>query len=266
MAIRTHRFPVGAGPHAVEVRNPAGSVTVEATEGATEFAVDIDPLDDSADQLLDEVDVVCVGSRLRVVVPERRLFRSPSFAVRVTTPAGSDARVAVASADAVLRGPCGRVDLTSASGEATVESCAELQLRTASGDARILDVTGPAMLGAASADLHIGSVGAALEARTASGDVTIGRAGGDVGITTASGDVTIDRVSAGSVRVKTVSGDVTVGVVPDLRVWLDLSSVSGRIESQLAEDDDTAEGPAQVSVSVRSVSGDHRIRAATPAS
>jgi len=32
MEPRIHRFPVGTGPYAVEVRNPAGSVTVDAVE------------------------------------------------------------------------------------------------------------------------------------------------------------------------------------------------------------------------------------------
>src|SRR5206468_1974776 len=108
--------------------------------------------------------------------------------------------------------------------------------------------SGATTFASASADLHVGSVGGALEARTASGDVTVERADGDASITTASGDVAIHRAASGSVRVKTVSGDVAVGVVPGLRIWLDLSGVSGRIESQLAEDDDTsADGPAQLS-------------------
>lgn len=259
MTTRTHRFPVGDGSPAVEIRNPAGSIAVEAPEGATEFAVDIEPLNNAAEQLLDQVEVGVVGSRLRIAVPERRLFRSPEFAIRTTVPMGSDARVAAASADSVLRGPLGRVTMASASGDAAVESCAELQLRTASGAARIGRVTESATLASASADLHVESVSGGLEVRTASGDVTVSRASGDIGVTTASGDVVVERVSAGSVQVKTMSGDVSVGVAPGQRVWLDLSSVSGRIESQL-EDDDTGDGPAQVSVAVRSVSGDQRIR------
>ena len=259
MATRNHHFPVGDGRPAVEIRNPAGSVAVDAPEGATEFAVDVEALNGAAEQMLDQVEVGVLGSRLRIAVPEGRLFRSPAFAVRVTVPAGTDTRVAAASAESVLRGPLGRVTLTSASGDAIVEFCAQLQLRTASGGTRVGRVTESATLASASADLHVESVSGALEARTASGDVTVSRAGGDIGVATASGNVAIDRVSSGSVRVKTMSGDVSVGVIPGQRVWLDLSSVSGRIESQL-EDDDTGDGPAQVSVAVRSVSGDQRIR------
>lgn len=264
MTTRTQRFPVGDGKPAVEIRNPAGSVTVDAPEGATDFVVDVEPLNNAAEQLLDQVEVGVAGSRLRIAVPERRLFRSPDFAIRVTVPAGTDVRVAVASATSVLRGPLGRVTLASASGAATLDFCTELQLRTASGTTRIGRVTRSATLTSASADLHVESVSGALEVRTASGDVSVSRASGDIDAATASGKVAVERVSAGSVRVKTMSGDVSVGVIPGQRVWLDLSSVSGRIESQL-EEDDTGDRPAQISVAVRSVSGDQRIRPAPAA-
>jgi hypothetical protein len=63
--------------------------------------------------------------------------------------------------------------------------------------------------------------------------------------------------------VKTVSGDVEVGVVPGLRVWLDLSSISGRMTSQLDGDDGVAgNDPAQLTIAVRTVSGDLRVRPA----
>ena len=214
------------------------------------------------DSLLDRVEVTVHGSRLRVAVPERRvLFRCPAFAVRATVPPASAARVAVLSADAALRGPLGRLELTTGSGEVDAESCETLQLRTASGDARIGRIAGSATLGSASGDLRIDSLGGELEARTASGDVTVGEADGDLSVGTASGDVRVDRAKSGSVRVRTVSGDVTVGVAPGLRVWLDLSSVSGRMDSRLTEDDDAAgTGPAELSIAVQSVSGNARIR------
>jgi hypothetical protein len=264
MDIRTHRFPVGDGAPAVEIRNLAGSVSLAAVEGAPEYLVEIEPLDSAAD--LDDVEVHLLGSRLRVVAPERRLFRSGSFAVRVTAPSGTAARVAVASADVDLTGDLGRVDLTTTSGDSVVETCADLQLRSASGDARVGTVTGRAVVGTVSGDLRVESVGMGLEARTASGDVEVGTATGNVSITTASGDVEVDRATGGTVGVKTVSGDVSIGVVPGLKVWLDLSSVSGRMESHLDEGGgDVDDQPAALTVSVRTVSGDQRILRATGA-
>jgi DUF4097 and DUF4098 domain-containing protein YvlB len=263
---RTERFPVTGGTPAIEVRNPAGSVTVEAREGADELVVEVTALDSAAEQLLDRVGLFSTSTRLRVEVPERRLLRTPSFAVTVLTPPGAAVRVATASADATLRGPLGDVEVTSASGDLAVEECARLELRTASGDGRIDTVSGPATAASASGDLHVRSAAAGLKARTASGDISVEEAAGDVSIATASGDLSIGRIGEGSVQAKTMSGDVEVGVVPGLRVWLDLSSVSGRMNSQLPDDDGAAaEGPAQVSLSLRSVSGDLRIRRAAAA-
>ena len=179
---RTHRFPVTDPPPAVEVRNPSGSVTVEARDDADEITVQITALDSSAEQLLDRVDLFFTHARLQVQVPERRLLRTPGFAISVITPAGSSVRVAAASADTTLRGRLGDLELTTASGDVTVAECASLELRTASGDARV-------------------------------------------------------------------------------------GTVSGRMNSQLPDDDGAAgDGPAQLSLTLRSVSGDLRIRRVAPAS
>jgi hypothetical protein len=264
---RTHRFPVTDTPPAVEVRNPSGSVTVEAQDGVGEITVQVTALDSAAEQVLDRVNLFFTHSRLQVEVPERRLLRTPGFAISVVTPTASAVRVATASADTTLRGRLGDVELTSASGDVAVAECTSLEVRTASGDARVGTVTGRVRHGSASGDLWIGSVGSGATARTASGDVSIDEAAGDVSLGTASGDVTIGRVVEGSVQAKTMSGDVEVGVAPGLRVWLDLSSVSGRMNSQLPDDDGAAgEGPAQLSLTLRSVSGDLRIRRVAAAS
>jgi DUF4097 and DUF4098 domain-containing protein YvlB len=260
VTIRKH-FPVTGDLPAIEVRNPAGSVTVEAREGTTELLVEITPLDSAAEQALDRVGVVFSSSRLRVDVPERRLLRTPSFDITVLTPPDADVRVATASAHATLRGRLGTVELTSASGDLAVEECRRLELRTASGDGRVGTVTGPAAAASASGDVRVGTAAAGFKARTASGDIAVDEAAGDVSLATASGDLVVGRMGEGAVQAKTMSGDVEVGVVPGLRVWLDLSSVSGRMQSQLPDDDAAAgDGPAQLSLSLRSVSGDLRIR------
>lgn len=261
MDTRTHRFPLSGRTPAIEVRNPSGSVSVEAREGVEELSVEISPRNGEAEQLLDRIDLFFTHDRLRIEVPERRLLRTPSFAIAVLTPPDADVRVATASADTALRGRLGTVEVTSASGDLAVEECGRLELRTASGDGRIGTASGPASVASASGDLRVGSAVAGLKVRSASGDIAVEEAAGDVSLTTASGDLSVGRMSEGSVQAKTMSGDVEIGVVPELRVWLDLSSISGRMNSQLPEDDGAAgDGPAQLSLSLRSVSGDLRIR------
>ena len=275
MSVRTSSFAAGPTPPEIEVRNHAGTVALESVDGADSVDVRVEALDDAAEQLLDEVEIEARPAfpdrpdeplRVRVLVPQRRLFRAGCFAVTVRTPAGARGRVSTASADVDVRGAMGRLDLTGASGDIDVEQCAELHARSASGDLRIGAVTGPASVASASGDLRVGRAGDGLQARTASGDIEIGDSLGDVSLTTASGDLDVGAASGGSVRVRSVSGDATVGVVPGLRVWLDLSSVSGRMESQLDEDSAAAsQGAPQLSVSMRSVSGDLRVRRAAGA-
>ena len=55
-------------------------------------------------------------------------------------------------------------------------------------------------------------------------------------------------------------------VVPGLRIWLNLSSVSGRMDSQLDDDADAGDEPAGLSLTMRSVSGDMRIHRSAAAS
>ena len=263
MSVRSNSFPAGTTPPQIEVRNHAGTVAIEAVEGADSVDVRVEALDSAAEELLDEVQIDAppttpgTALRVRVLVPQRRLFRSGTFAVTVRTPAGARARVSVASADVGVRGPMGRLDLSGASGDLEVEQCAELHARTASGDLRIGVVTGRTTVASASGDVRVDRAGGGLQGRTASGDIEIGEA---------DGDLDLSAVAEGSVHVRSVSGDVSVGVVPGLRVWLDLSSVSGRMDSQLDEDAGAGdEGAPQLSVTMRSVSGDLRVRRAAAA-
>jgi hypothetical protein len=268
MSVREHTFASPGTAPSLDVRNAAGSVAVTAVEGADRVDVRVEALDGAAEELLPEVDVSASPDggtgplRVRVAVPERRLFRTPRFAVAVTAPARSDLRVAVASAEADLRGPLGRVDVRTASGDAGIERAERLEVRSASGDVEVGTVTGRAAVGTASGDVRVDRAEDGLEVRTASGGISAGRVAGDVFLGTASGDVEVAAVERGAVRLKTVSGDAVIGVVPGLRVWLELSSLSGNMRSELTDEpaggaDDT--GPATVSISARTVSGDVRI-------
>ena len=164
------QVPVADGtPPRIEVRNPAGSVTVEARRGRRAARGRVEPLDDAAEQLLDRVEARRVGrrrsrfpDRLRVAVPERRLLRTPAFAVRSPPPRRPAARIAVASADVELTGRLGALELTGASGDLDVERRHRRRtLRTASGDVRIGTVDGHGSIGSASGDVRVGRRAAA---------------------------------------------------------------------------------------------------------
>ncbi|GHE14414.1 DUF4097 family beta strand repeat-containing protein [Klenkia taihuensis] len=270
MTVRRETFAVTGPAPAVEVRNPAGSVLLTAVEGAVEITVDVEALNGAAERALDEVVVQHLpGSadgapaRLLVSVPASRLLSSPRFAVTAVLPAGCPLGLAVASAGATVRGPWGDVDVAGASGDVRVEACAGLAVRTASADVHVGTVTGDAAVRSASGDVRLDAVSGSVTVTTASGDVRLGPVGGDVEVTSASADVVVGRVASGEVALRTVSGDATVAVAPGLRLWLDLQTVSGRLDSQLAPDDDGAgDGAAVLTVRMRSVSGDLRLRRA----
>ena len=263
MTTRTHRFPLTGSPRALEVRNPAGSTTVQADPSAAELVVEVQALDSTAVELIDRLEVVVTPGALRLSVPERRLLRTPLFAVTVTTPPDAAVRVSGASADTDLRGRLGSAVLTSSSGDLSVDTCSDLQARTASGHVRAGLVGGRTTVGNASGDVEVSEARGPVEVRTASGDVRLGTVATDVSVRTASGDVRIDRAASGTMHLTTVSGDATVGVAPGLRIWLDVQTVSGRMLSELQDEGPSAgHGAPQLTVVLHSVSGDLRLRRA----
>src|ERR1700710_218160 len=107
MSIHLQRRPLTGPVPALEIRNPSGSVTVEARDGAAEVVVEVEALDAGAEALLDRVEIAAAPGQVRVTVPERRLLPPPPFPARVSTPAGPAARGEVASADPRLSGRLG---------------------------------------------------------------------------------------------------------------------------------------------------------------
>jgi DUF4097 and DUF4098 domain-containing protein YvlB len=109
--------------------------------------------------------------------------------------------------------------------------------------------------------VEIGFVEADVALRTISGDVEIGVIRGPLAVSTTSGDVSLRSVEAGELRVQSVSGDSRIGIGRGTRIWIDASSVSGEMSSDLEMGPDTAVAEAEepgevVPVYVKSVSGD----------
>jgi len=266
VTVRTHHVPLNDSARSIEVRNPSGSTTVEAVPGAEEVLIEVQALNGVAEELIDRLDLVVTRGSVRFSVPERKLMlRAPSFAITVTTPPDVAVTATGASSDAVLRGRLGAVTLTSSSGDLTVEHCTELRARSASGDVRAGRVEDLTDVANASGDVRLGEAAGPVSVRTASGDVTVEDAATDVTAKTASGDIRVDRAASGRLRLVTVSGDATLGVAPGLRIWLDVQTVTGRMQSELDDDGTEPSSGAQLSVVLQSVSGDLRLRRAAPA-
>jgi DUF4097 and DUF4098 domain-containing protein YvlB len=252
-------FP-GSDPIDVSVDLASGRVTLAAGP-VSATTVDIAPsrFSRNAEKLIDEVRVAFDHGRLEVAGPRRAgLFRGhAAFDVTITLPEGSRCMARTASADITCNGELAELDAHAASGDITAARVTgHLQAETSSGDVR-LDETGPAEIRTASGDVRLTWARDDVTVRTASGDVNIANAAADVAGMTASGDFRIASVARGSTEVSTASGAVVIGVNPGVGVYLDLSSATGSVTSQLDET-----GPSEdvaLGVRCRTASGDIRI-------
>jgi DUF4097 and DUF4098 domain-containing protein YvlB len=225
------------------VRIPAGDVTVRAADTQT-ASVTLT----GSERTLDATRVEFDEGVLSVVAPDRLgLGRSGDLDVTVEVPEGSSCRVHTASADVRCTGELSAVDAHTASGDVSAEL-----------------VTGLARVVTASGDVYVGEA-AEAKLESASGDVSMGQASGPVTVSTASGDVRIGAASGGRTEAKSASGDIIVAVAPGIGVYLDLSTLSGTVRSDLQPAGES--GEADMTLSCRTLSGDVQVmRAAQPAS
>jgi hypothetical protein len=266
-------FPC-SNPITVDLRTFGGSVELHAEPRDT-AVVEVSPYDssESSQEAADQTRIELTGDTLLIAAPEASgwlLRRSPRLRVVARVPAGSNARMRVASADVTCRGDWGQAKLNSASGDAHFEQVAEdLTVNTASGDVRAVRVGGRLTVKTASGDVSADQVGDSVDVTSASGDVQIDAAGGDVNVKTASGDTVVRAARRGTLRATSVSGDVWVGVVTGTGVWLDLTTLSGRTNSDLHMSEEGGTGTNHnLTLHIRTVSGDidvRRVAAPTPA-
>jgi DUF4097 and DUF4098 domain-containing protein YvlB len=102
---------------------------------------------------------------------------------------------------------------------------------------------------------RIGDIAGTAKFTTAHGNVEVDRAGDSLEVFTASGNVDVRRADHGRVWAKTVSGRVSVGVPNGVAALLDISTLSGRVHSDLATSGEPGEGEAQVELILSTVSG-----------
>ncbi len=258
----------------VEIRLNAGDIEVDATLDGS-VTVELLADDEESQQLVDEARVEQQGGRILVDVPQKRggfslgsLFGRQGITCRVRCPEGSPITVRSKSADLMVRGAIGGLNVATASGDVEADRVhGGVNVKSASGDVGIRLVTGGVNVQSASGDIALGAVRGALNVNTASGDVSIDEADDNVNVNTVSGDQEHGAVMRGNVSAHSVSGDVRIGVRRGSKVYLDCTTVSGDTSSELEvspEAPDT-DGPL-VEIRAKTVSGDIRItRAPAPA-
>jgi DUF4097 and DUF4098 domain-containing protein YvlB len=256
-------------PAAIGITNwAAGSVAVagEPTDTVMVEVVGSNPHADM-DDLLAQVRVTFEDGTLSVRGPRidglRR--RQQGLSLTIKAPAGSACEAHTASADVSVVGRLGALIVHTASGDVTATAeCGPVTVHTASGDVFLERADAEAEITTASGDVQFGRASGEVSVNTVSGDLSIGSATGQIGARTVSGDIAIRELSAGQADLATTSGDVQVMVTPDLGVYLDLATMSGRVGSELDEQDghntDTT-----LEIRCRTISGDIRVSKAQAA-
>jgi hypothetical protein len=82
-----------------------------------------------------------------------------------------------------------------------------------------------------------------------------------------SGDLRVERLAAGAVELRTMSGDIVASVRAGATLWIDASSMSGEVSSDLPVSDSApAGGHTDIELRASSMSGDIDLRRAEEAS
>jgi len=242
----THHTP---GRMQLQVRVPAGRCEIETADTA-ETVVEAVPMNASSasrsaveclvEKLSERPDG---GHELRVEVPKhKRLlpgFGDAQVLIRVRGPHGLDLDAGTASADVIVTGR---------------PRCADI--RTASGDVSIEVADGAVQVKTASGDVNLGQMRDATDVKTMSGDVVVRESGSATDVNTMSGDVRIRRATAGAIQMRSMSGDIEAAIAPGSTLYVDATSASGDVRSEIPVSGSTPSGPADVDLHATSMSGD----------
>jgi DUF4097 and DUF4098 domain-containing protein YvlB len=257
-------------PVTVALRAQSGLVELTAEERAT-VEVDVQPFDgdDAALEAAGGTRVVLEGDTLLIRVPggEHSTWRrTPKLRIVARVPTGSALAAKTAAAPVRAAGRWSDVEVKVASAEVHVEEATgDVTLDSAGGDLSIGPIGGSLRIKSASGNLRVGDVTGDVKAETASGAIRIDSVGGSVRAGTASGDIEIGQLRRGQASLTTASGDVRVGVASGSALWMDLNSVSGRSITDLTSHGDVppTDGPVELELRVRTVSGDISIHRAS---
>lgn len=255
------------GDVSLQVRLPSGRVVVTT---ADEPRTTVEIVDRRGEDAGDEIDVIMDERRgehlIRVEQKDRfrwgpiQITWGGDFECRITCPPGASLDLSGGSTDVKVDGELGEVSVRTAAGDVRLETVrAGLQVKTASGNVWLDTAEADASVATVSGNVELGRVAGSLIGRTVSGTFRLDAVALALKVSTTSGDVEVGSIGSGDVRVQSVSGDVRIGIGRGTRVWVDATSVSGTLESELGLEDHQGgsdEEDAVVPLHVKTVSGD----------
>ena len=230
----------------------------------------------------DEVTVTQEGDTIRVMGPRSRiglLGGDLHVDLDITVPLDSRATVRTGSADIVCHGGLAACHLKSGSGDVRIgdltgpgvvdtgsgdvrvaTASADLRVKSGSGDIEVGRADESAAISTGSGDVRVGSNDGPVAVKSGSGDVIVVDARADVALSTGSGDLLVRTAHRGTFTIKGASGDVRLGIPSGTPVWTDITTLSGRIDSDLQGTGAPAEGQDHVEVRAKTASGNITLR------
>ncbi|MCW2833808.1 MAG: hypothetical protein JWN68_1761 [Nocardioides sp.] len=194
--------------------------------------------------------------------------------ISVVMPAHSALTVKAGSADTEVLGAVGGLWVNSGSGYLSVELVdGTSELQSGSGEIRVVELRGDARIksgsgdvsirrcagltvSTGSGDVRIESVAGRLAVKTGSGDVQVGQAADDLALSTGSGDLDVGEAHKGHYVLKAASGDVRIGIPAGTPVWTDITTMSGRVQSDLTPVGPPTDGQDHLEIRATTASGD----------
>ena len=250
-------------PISATIDVPVGDVRITTGDRGT-TVVDVRPSDASNDEDVKAAELTRVeyaNDALLVRAPKPRSWLSKSgggsIDVTIELPAGSKLHGAGQSTDFSCDGRLGECRIKTGLGHIRLDQADTLSLKTGIGDIGVERSIGHAEVTAGSGDVRLRELDGSAVVKNSNGDAWVGVAGGDLRITAANGSIAVD-VAHASVVAKSATGDVRLGDVVrgsvvlesrlgDLEVgiregtvaWLDVRSTAGKVHNAL----DVAEAP-----------------------
>lgn len=264
----TKTFPVDAAVTLLG-RIGYGSFTVTQQDGLTEATVTLVPRGKDSDLLARTV-VELSGHTLTVQTPRQggildlgvlggRARQRDAIDITVTVPSGTAVKLTAATADITMTGRSASADVVAGSSTISLGDVdGDLRLRYGSGTARVGNVSGSVEARSGSGDAVFGEITGALSVGCGSGNLEVSSVRGAVRSRAGSGAASLGAVY-GDVDVARGSGDIAIGLPAGHPARLDVTTGSGRVNSELPIEDAPAATGTPITLRARTGSGNVRL-------
>ena len=247
-------------PVRLTVEIPKGRISVTAQETAETTIELVAPHGDStALDLIADAEIAQRGDEIVVRIRrERRMWFGFGGDVDalITVPVGSAVQLGTGAGGIRTTGKLGAVEVQTGAGSVRLDAASEVKARTGAGAIAVAEVSGSISVKSGSGAVELGRIGGDAKITTGAGDIEVGEAGDSVEAFTAAGSVKVRRADHGRVKAKTMAGRVSVGVANGTAALLDVSTMSGRVRSDLASADAPAGSDKRLELNIRTMSGD----------